>query len=228
MADEQLIPNYLTIDPATGEVGADFTGIIHALGLILPAAPNLNTPQGSNELVWTALDGLTRAVLLAGDLPGPTPNAVLQIGTFASGPASASEVTIAAADDTGAPQASLNVNQIDEGNGRVLANAGALDYTIIDSTGFSSFVLSAAGGPNPLAIIAGTSSFVFAASTTANSVITHGLGRAPKIVLLTLAANPPAPITLGYDTVTVTQFTARALADSALTATVTFGWLAVG
>lgn len=32
------VPNYLTVDPVTGGVGANFTGLVHALGLYLDAA----------------------------------------------------------------------------------------------------------------------------------------------------------------------------------------------
>lgn len=46
------VPNYLTIDPATGAVGADFTGHIHALGLDLDAAPLAGT--NDNEIHWLA------------------------------------------------------------------------------------------------------------------------------------------------------------------------------
>jgi hypothetical protein len=45
-------PNYLTINPATGAIGANFTGLINALGLILPAALPPLTQTPSNTIEW--------------------------------------------------------------------------------------------------------------------------------------------------------------------------------
>ena len=79
---DQIAPNYLTIG-TDGEVGADFTGLINALGLIIPAADS--TPP--------ALDQSVRWVDANGDM-------VSQIYTF-TGAGSQSEVEIEAhASDT--------------------------------------------------------------------------------------------------------------------------------
>src|SRR5215469_4121771 len=44
--------NYVSVDPTTGQTGATFTGLVHALGLILPAGTTgAATPQ--NEVVWS-------------------------------------------------------------------------------------------------------------------------------------------------------------------------------
>lgn len=44
-------PSYITVDPATGRVTADFDGVIRALGLFLPPAPNDFT-QAENRVNW--------------------------------------------------------------------------------------------------------------------------------------------------------------------------------
>lgn len=49
--DESLSPNYLTVNP-TGQVGANFTGLINALGVVLPLG-SFPTPQPQNSVEWT-------------------------------------------------------------------------------------------------------------------------------------------------------------------------------
>lgn len=60
---EALNPNYLTLTPA-GLVGANFTGVINALGLTLPAyqAGGAPTPAG-NAIEWIRSDGVMIAQL---------------------------------------------------------------------------------------------------------------------------------------------------------------------
>lgn len=48
--DESLSPNYLTVTPG-GQVGANFTGLINALGLIIPAS-TFPTPGAQNSIQW--------------------------------------------------------------------------------------------------------------------------------------------------------------------------------
>lgn len=55
---EQLSPNYLTLD-AFGNVGADFTGLVNALGLIIPAGTVQQPPQlATDQIVWEAAGGV--------------------------------------------------------------------------------------------------------------------------------------------------------------------------
>lgn len=49
--DETLQPTYVTINPATGAVGALFTGLINALGVIIPTGSLVN-PAAANEIAW--------------------------------------------------------------------------------------------------------------------------------------------------------------------------------
>lgn len=45
--------NYITVDPATGQVSADFTGIINALGVTLPAGTAQQDPAAaSDQIIW--------------------------------------------------------------------------------------------------------------------------------------------------------------------------------
>lgn len=77
---EQLSPNYLTLGP-NGQVGANFTGLINALGLILPAGVSTTTPAGVNEVAWERQsDGAAVATVWAGESGvGAAQEDVLQI-----------------------------------------------------------------------------------------------------------------------------------------------------
>lgn len=56
MPDSQ--PNYLTIDPATGAVGAAFTGVVHATGLDLATYTGGGSTPAVNKVRWVrASDG---------------------------------------------------------------------------------------------------------------------------------------------------------------------------
>ncbi len=60
---EALQANYLTIDPVTKVIGATFTGLINALGLILPAGSGA-APPTTNRIIWQrASDGAAIADL---------------------------------------------------------------------------------------------------------------------------------------------------------------------
>lgn len=63
---EVNIPNYLTINPQTGRIGANFSGVINALGITLPEG----VPPGAiatNKIQWTRANGATDA---GGQPPG--------------------------------------------------------------------------------------------------------------------------------------------------------------
>ena len=48
---DQAIPGYLTIDPTTGAIGADFTGLVHAQGLNLDLG-YVSTPADQDRIRW--------------------------------------------------------------------------------------------------------------------------------------------------------------------------------
>lgn len=78
---EVLQPNYLTIDPNTGVVGADFTGVISALGVTLPSGDTL-TPPATNRVRWVRQsDGSVLADIFGASLsvPPATPKRTIRL-----------------------------------------------------------------------------------------------------------------------------------------------------
>jgi hypothetical protein len=82
-----ISPNFLTINP-DGTVGATFTGLINAQGLILPSYPETTLPaKGAYEIQWQrSSDGAQVAHIIAGDLPANQTNDL----TISSDPVSGS------------------------------------------------------------------------------------------------------------------------------------------
>jgi len=74
-----LTPNYVTIDPATGKIGANFTGVINAEGLNLPSGTS-QVLQPANQIIWK---------------PGPNGALIATIGAFVNA-GDDSEVSLAA------------------------------------------------------------------------------------------------------------------------------------
>lgn len=78
---------------------------------------------------------------------------------------------------------------------------------------------------------AGTSSLTWSGASGSNTVtITHGLGRTPGEILLTLADPGAAGVTaigIYYANPTATTFQVLGIADPSITDTVPFSWLAV-
>jgi hypothetical protein len=139
------VPNYLTIDPTTGAVGADFTGKIHAQGLDLDAAlqndDTLLIP--ANSVQWkngTQIDGAIQATDQVGvqqtvTVEGTGPNnAVVRLAARRNNSASQ-------------PAAFLSVvDNVNSGKQLILATAGIVvgsspgqQITVLDSDGRSSF-----------------------------------------------------------------------------------------
>lgn len=58
-----IVPNYLTIDPVTGLVGANFSGKVHASGLELDAFDAAASSSDSNIVRWLSPDGIERAAI---------------------------------------------------------------------------------------------------------------------------------------------------------------------
>jgi hypothetical protein len=63
------VPNYLTVDPVTGAVGANFSGKIHAQGLDLDAFTN-PTPPDKDLIRWLTTTGVDINAIGAYDLAG--------------------------------------------------------------------------------------------------------------------------------------------------------------
>lgn len=88
---ETRTPSYLTITP-TGQVGADFTGLINALGLIIPAGISTQ-PQPQNQIVWEETNGGIVANIFAADFAGET-ELSLQSENPAQNPSGGGAVTL--------------------------------------------------------------------------------------------------------------------------------------
>lgn len=63
-----ITPSYLTVDPTTGAVSADFSGHVHALGLDIDASTELDLPimELDNVVQWTRPDDDRRSAYLWG------------------------------------------------------------------------------------------------------------------------------------------------------------------
>lgn len=65
-----LIANYLTVDPVTGAVGANFSGHVHAAGLDLDASP-IGLPLPEDEIRWLKQSDGSLVAEMVG-ITGPT------------------------------------------------------------------------------------------------------------------------------------------------------------
>lgn len=148
---EALSPNFLTVTPA-GQVGASFTGLVNALGLVLPTGAVL-TPPSINRIIWQrASDGADTADISAVENSGLS---ILQLNTYADAPDTATEILLLARDPS--LGASLEVVAGGASNEFIRANVGSRNVQIIGQDGSSNFVQIASdavaidrfGGINP-------------------------------------------------------------------------------
>jgi hypothetical protein len=178
--DETLQPTNNTINPATGAVGALFSG-----GVQVPESP-IDTYNADDAIGWVSTDRVIRDYIL-GVVNGAAHE--LHMNARADGP-------------TGADLAELKVSsQAAGGLGSAVVSAVAQDSAgggaaavILNSLGGSSF-LQLAGGATQVAIAYGSSTLTWPGGTTFsnNPTIAHGLGRIPQGVFYTaqyLSANP--------------------------------------
>lgn len=133
---DQLSNNLTTY--VNGRIGAAFTGLVNAQGLILPAGNLAGTPPLENQVTWETVAGAEVATLWAystGQAGGE--NLFMKAQAM---PGDASQVEIYAADDQGSKQAALAVTQLQRGSGTVVATAGPNSVRIIDNAAASSFL----------------------------------------------------------------------------------------
>lgn len=187
---ESLSPNYLTLG-VDGEVGANFTGVVNALGLTLPAGVPL-APGPANEISWVrTADGDVVAVLTA-DTSGAL--SLRSIGSPANHATSAALQTtdsrIAARDRATGVPASVQANAGIDG-------ASPVTVTIVDENGESNFAQLATAselfidGPHSVAIpaLAAGQQFSVGFNTTraawASAMVVGGISSvgSPSIVL---------------------------------------------
>jgi hypothetical protein len=148
---EVLEPNYLTVDPA-GNVGANFTGTINALGLILPAGVSPST-TAQNQVRWQrqsdgALTALLEAYHSSSTIPASDWLHLSVGGPATASPASDVLIEARSAGNVAAGQLTVSQNaavgQITAyaggAGGAIAANANGNYVTIIDSNNASMFV----------------------------------------------------------------------------------------
>jgi hypothetical protein len=229
---EELSANYLTVTPG-GLVGADFSGVIRASGVILPAATT-SVPTPPNVVAWQrTADGAQVGQVYATTTipPGPGGQQQLLLDSVAQTVTDSSTTVIAALETSGAAAASLAVSQANEGTtATITANVPGIAVTLLDQLGRSSF-LQLAISPTAAAASWGASSLGFTASTiSASLAVSHGLPRTPSTILATCtqAPGPSQVMTLNTFSVTPTTFTINGTVPVAYTGNISFYWLAVG
>jgi hypothetical protein len=111
----------------------------------------------------------------------------------------------------------------------VSAVAGTEAARIIDEEGNSSFLQIPGGALAKIEIRFGTGELKWAAGSSAEQTVAHGLTREPKIVIPVLEENgPEAPVSLFAHTLTATHFTAEGWNSKAGTGTAKYRWAAIG
>lgn len=150
---ETLQPNYLTVNKQ-GQVGADFTGLINALGLIIPAASG-PSPGAVNRIQWQDTSNSDDVA----DLAGVSFTGTRQLVATAHALLPADNVTLflLAQDSTQATQAFVSVNEANNGaTAEVRAGAGGHQDIAINAAGQSSYVRGADDSAGQLRIACGT------------------------------------------------------------------------
>lgn len=162
-----LIANYLTVDPVTGAVGADFTGHVHAAGVDLDASPITSTPASGNLIRWLQQPGGALVAQVAGETDGTTNLGILR----APSPNGLSGAQLAVSATNAAQSVTATVD-------------GVTDAVLVDQLGRASFVQLPALGRLGLDFLdTGVFSLNGGAALGANlawgETFGHTLGRSP-------------------------------------------------
>lgn len=131
---EQLSPNYLTVDPS-GLVGAHFTGLVNALGLIIPESGGAAI-QLTNSVQWQDPTGVATEIIEGQVNSGGPPGSfwrqlALQTRLSPTLPHDFAELDVIAAGGHGGSSVQAN---LEDGTG------GSQGPVFMDSAGNSSFV----------------------------------------------------------------------------------------
>lgn len=173
--NEALVPNYLTFDPATGRVGAKFSGVISAQGVTLPESTVQNPPPTS-IVNWTdPSTGVTAGEIYTQSRttqPFPIELILQAFGEVIAGPTTRTAgIDILARATDLAPVL----------NSAVSAFAGTLavrqSVTLVDDAGNSSFLILSVPLGQHLVNFGQFGPFTRAANTQV--AIPHGLGVTP-------------------------------------------------
>lgn len=244
---DTLSPNYLTIDDQ-GHVGAEFTGLINALGLILPSGPFQQTPQqATDQIIWVPAGSSIVDASIQGyrDTGSSTVGLTIQSQAEVNGVENAT--VIRALSDPADPQifshsASVQISQHDRGLAgptgqiggwtEVDVFAASVARMIIDAGARSSWVQ--VGGPTiPRAIELdfGVTNVTFSGSSSSfNPTVNPDLDASPTKLVVLCGSMAGTGIN-GQAVVTNTnpvQFTVQGdYPFGTLTQVVPMGWIAV-
>lgn len=167
---DSLTPSYLTIDPTTGKVGAQFSGALTASSLILPAGVN---PDTSPRVIFRTPTGTDTGYLYSNDN-----------GTYCNAGIVANHPTNPTA---GAAVACYAGNARDTDNAALVQApnaAGNLNYirTLLDGAQRSDFVQAATTGRVAIDYGVAISHWPVAGIYSAATVVSTRLGRVPGAV----------------------------------------------
>lgn len=174
---EALQPTYLTINPNTGLVGADFTGLVNALGLIIPAG-SVFTPTPVNRIEWQRQSDGAVVADLYGVESGTTDVAAHRALATAAG--NTSNAIFGSYDDQGNQQATISTSQTNRGASAEIDVQLGNTFTprLVDKAGNSSWVSNPGFNVNARSLAIGTGSFVGNATNQQGfGVASTGIGR---------------------------------------------------
>ena len=234
---EALQPNYLSIDPNTGLVSADFSGVVNAQGVTLPVYRTtvslLDPPPDVNVLQWTnPVNNKQTAYASAEQIfAGPNYQSIAALAAMlpdAGGTVATSKIT--AGIPTNTDEAALEVAFHQPGgtvNAIVSALAGAQSRTIVDNTGESDFLQVAT--TRLLSLDVGQANINFGAGTSASVTVGHSLGRNPSIAFAGSVQGAIGDnISFSCGNFTGTQLTIYGYAQSVPGGPFQIGWAALG
>lgn len=163
---DTLSPTYLTID-GQGRVSASFTGLINALGLVIPSGVSTTVPAGVNEIAWErASDGALVANVWAGEAGGVD---VVQVNAGnPQHPLESQATAILQASTTASSDAVGVFNGTFSGRHAIVFDLANVLYTALDSAGNSRFVQN--GGDVNVKLAAGQTNVTFSGSSFSNTV----------------------------------------------------------
>lgn len=247
---EQLSPNYLTLSP-TGQVGANFTGLINALGLILPAGAGGPVPpeQTEEQVVWEVAqpgpDPVGSVVGAVTAFDDQTGSQGISVSSQAQSSPDTSSALIRALGTTAGVEAKLQVLQVGNGSAGPAGAIGAgtevdvfvepgAGAMLLDILGRSSFV-QCNDQPSQTALTGGTGNVVWPGGSPNSQVtsINYTLSRTPQFVVATpfdvgpqrfgkIAVTAITPVFISF------QAQSGDLSSPGAGTTMGFTWLAVG
>ncbi|HWW67309.1 MAG TPA: hypothetical protein VNY83_04945 [Solirubrobacterales bacterium] len=216
MSDSMQI-TVLTVDPE-GHVGADFTGLVNAQGLIMPEGGE--TPEFENYVEWVDPQGNAEEALVGYHPPETSALFLLVnrlfkrlrglLGLYAYG--------------SKGEEAKVEL-RAGGGSEEITVGTSSSVLTLIDSTERSSW-LKLAGALGDVRINMGLAQLTFVESTLSNNVrVAHGLGRTPQAIAFGSSDTNDTP---AWDTPNEGTFGLSARRATKASGTVSVFWIAIG